>query len=288
MSDDAEFDAFLKGEDALSRRLQAMPQAVPSAALDAAILQRARDLMAQEARPAAANDAGVPVPGPRLGRLSWRWRVPAGIAATVLTGVFANQAFQNSVELERAGTALPEEPVMILPAPAVAHAPELSVPKIETAPQVAAPMPKVAADKGIVAEMKTEYEVASPPPPPERDRFVDEYKADARRSTPESQRNLTMPPPVAAAPAAAPAAVVMQDTDQELRYKRKEMAGLAGAVSKRAATTKGAADWLAEIEAKLGTGKDAEVLAEWRRFRQVYPAYPVPQATEEKIKAIQP
>ncbi|MFL6656775.1 MAG: hypothetical protein ACJ8GW_01785 [Massilia sp.] len=117
MSDDAEFDAFLKGEDALSRRLQALPAAVPSAALDAAILQQARELMAQDARPVAANDPGPARPVAGLRRLSWRWRVPAGIAATMVTGLFALQTYRQSAQFEP-GLALPaEETALILQAP---------------------------------------------------------------------------------------------------------------------------------------------------------------------------
>ena len=100
---DAELDAFLKGEDALSGELQAMQQASPSAELDAAILGRAQAQMARDSRAAAANDAsdGVASKAP-LSRLGLRWRVPAGIAATLMAGVLAHQAWQASADHERA------------------------------------------------------------------------------------------------------------------------------------------------------------------------------------------
>src|SRR4051812_18734042 len=101
---DEQFDAFLKGEDGLSRRLQALPQPTSSAELDAAIFKRIELALAQENRPEAANDAGDAsdtAPVPRLQpSFARRWRVPVGIAATLLAGVFANQVFDASGELK--------------------------------------------------------------------------------------------------------------------------------------------------------------------------------------------
>jgi hypothetical protein len=48
--DDQEFDAFLQGQDALSRELRALPQTGPSKALDAAILLKIETALAEEAR----------------------------------------------------------------------------------------------------------------------------------------------------------------------------------------------------------------------------------------------
>jgi hypothetical protein len=96
--DDADFEAFLRGEGDLAEGLDALAQPSPSATLDAAILARARADVerdernarlqrdaqrareANEARGQAANDA------PARGR----WGVPAGIAATVLAGVLGH------------------------------------------------------------------------------------------------------------------------------------------------------------------------------------------------------
>ena len=234
MSDDAEFDAFLKGEGLLSRQLQAMPQGVPSAAMDAAILKRARELMAQQAQQArmpAANDAGALAPAPRMAGLSWRWRIPAGIAATVLAGVFAHQAFQASQDMEnQTGMPAPaQEQVLILQPPAAAgrSAPpaDLSVPvesappavQIQSAPRVA-PLPQLrapaapaapqaaipAADAGVAEERASETV-----------QKVTVTGSAVRRSNAESAAPLTIiqapdlarppPPPTASAPAPTPA-----------------------------------------------------------------------------------
>ncbi len=319
MSDDAEFDAFLKGEGELSRRLQGMQQDAPGAALDAAILQRARDLMAQEARPAAANDPGEKPLAPRLAGPGWRWRLPGAIAATVLAGVFAHQAFQASADLERqaglpaeVSVHMTDQPAAAPPAPmmeAVAPAPApMMVPAPPPAAQTdalarnrapAKPMQKMDGEAArsapeapmqsveITATRPKAYsaETALPiaamtreslaPPPPPAPASVAEYKAAPA---------MPAAAPVSAGFAAADQREQMQSADKAARQEQERDYS----VSKRGvAAPKTAAEWLAAIEAKLGTGKDTEVLIQWRAFRQAYPGYPVPQTTEEKIKAIE-
>ncbi|MBC7453511.1 MAG: hypothetical protein H7335_07355, partial [Massilia sp.] len=92
MNDDAQFEAFLKGEGDLAHRLQAMAQPAPSPELDADIHARVGIAMARESA-GAANDPGAAGPAPLLSAGSGvRWRLPAGLAATVLAGLFAAQA----------------------------------------------------------------------------------------------------------------------------------------------------------------------------------------------------
>jgi hypothetical protein len=57
---------------------------------------------------------------------------------------------------------------------------------------------------------------------------------------------------------------------------------------KKEAAAREPAQWLAEIEALLDAGKVGEAADEWRRFRLAHPAYPVPQVTQDKVKALQP
>ena len=70
---------------------------------------------------------------------------------------------------------------------------------------------------------------------------------------------------------------------------------VAGAVSskremaqrKAAATPVGQmteSEWLDRIEKLLAQGRHAEAVADWKAFREVYPNYPVPQATREKLE----
>ncbi|WP_167223316.1 hypothetical protein [Massilia rubra] len=97
---DEQFDAFLRGEDDLSRRLQGLTQPASGPKLDAAILGYVKAGLEQEARaarPAAANDAVIEGAPPRLAPgLGRRWRIPAGIAAGVLAGVLGHQIYQGS------------------------------------------------------------------------------------------------------------------------------------------------------------------------------------------------
>lgn len=284
MSDEAEFDAFLKGEDALSRRMQAMPQAGPGAALDAAILQRAKDLMAHEARPEAANDAGASTPAPRRAGLGWRWRVPAGIAATVLAGVLARQAFQASVDVESRAGMPADESAVVMPEPVAEPAPKagpVPAPVVSAPAKAAAPAPmmhdRVAQDK---AAPQQQVQVTGKTMRPE---------TPVRSAAAATVIEEVAAPPPAAAPAPAPAA---EPEQMHLRAERSderalERVEIAGSSVKRAAVAKAPAEWLASIEAMLGEEKNAQALDEWRGFRKTYPDYPVPQTTEERIKALQ-
>ena len=78
--DDKDFDAFLRREGDLAQRLQELPQAGPSAELDAAILAAAKAELEKAGKlsqpRAAANDAvagGGQVLAPSFIR---RWRIP--------------------------------------------------------------------------------------------------------------------------------------------------------------------------------------------------------------------
>jgi hypothetical protein len=57
--------------------------------------------------------------------------------------------------------------------------------------------------------------------------------------------------------------------------------------SRKAVAQPTPAQWLASIEAMLESDKAADAALAWRQFRQAYPDYPVPQATQDKIDALQ-
>ena len=315
MSDDAEFDAFLKGEDALSRRLQALPAAAPGAALDAAILQRARELMAQESRPQAANDAGDgganPLP-PRLGRLGWRWRIPAGIAATVLAGVFANQAYQASNDMQRgAGMPAEEAKVLIVQPEAEARAPASpaapAAPLKEEVPAARpAPAPATATAPAPVPAPSVAVAVQEPRP-----RAREEMR-DAAAAPPQvpAQAMGNVQAPSARAPVAAPAPVAAAASEKSAFAHKRSQAAAEAALQRVEVTgsrvtrqdmesaspvtvinakpvASAQQEWLANIAALLDEGKDTEALDQWRRFRSAHPYYHVPQALEDRIKAIE-
>lgn len=279
MSDDAEFDAFLKGDDALSRQFQALPQAGPSAALDAAILQRARDLMASQARPEAANDPAVGTPSTRRAGLGWRWRVPAAIAATVLAGVFAHQAFQASADLQ-ANVGMPAQEVAVLspaPMPATVAAPT-PAPLAKPAP-LAAPAP--------VAAPRARTAVRAPSAPPL-------LEAPPAAAAPPAPVSLALPPPAPRALADNHVATepIERFEREAFQYQRAQTVAVTGSRIKSVTSDITPEAWLAQIEnmldkSKGGADADKAALVEWRKFRTVYPDYPVPDTLDARIKALE-
>ncbi len=167
MSDD-EFDAFLRGEDDLSRRLQGLTQPASSPKLDAAILGYVKAGLEQEARaarPAAANDAVIdgapPQLAPGVGR---RWRIPAGIAAGVLAGVLGHQAYQGSgarMEERMAAAEPAHAPVVLnMPVEMAQPAPPM-MPPAAPVPRASSPLP---APSAVVASAAPEPAVSAAPP----------------------------------------------------------------------------------------------------------------------------
>ena len=319
-SDDAEFEAFLHGEGALADGLDGLPQPSPNAALDAAILARARADMAREARPPAANDA----------RVHGRWRLPAGLAAAVLAGVLGHQAWKNNADAERAalepkefaGTAPAASPAPTAPAQAVEKAAvpiEAGQPKAEQAPRAPAPVQQRASASARAR--------ASAPAPAAATRAgedaVVEYFAPMQKqaSAATAQGALQKPPPPPApaptsappAPAAASPAYTLLGRPGEFARRAPESAAAVAAPASPAPLTYGAtepsarrievtgsaikrsdadaasapAPWLKRIAALLDSGDKPGALAEWRAFRAAYPDYAVDAPLAAAIKAAQ-
>lgn len=281
MSDDAEFDAFLKGEGELSRQLQAMPQASPSAELDAAILDRVKQDLARENRPQAANDAGDDVPAPRLARgLGARWRIPAGIAATVLIGVMAKQSFESDTEgrfdalpqetVVAEAVIVPEPPATISAPPAVV-APEVKAPAApEPAKRARAPRPPIvevqaARDKYAPAPASAPVMEAAPAPAP---------------PAPAPEVAAVPPPPPAEQVAAA--AVARKAVADDAR----ERVEITGSRIIQGYSQRSAENWIVEIEKLLKQERNAEALAEWKKFREAYPGQKVSPELEAKMDAL--
>jgi hypothetical protein len=310
MNDDAQFDAFLNGEGDLARRLQALPQPGPSAALDAAILARARAAMAQDSRPAAANDSGDGTLAPRrTPGMGWRWRIPAGIAASVLVGLFAHQTFQQGGELNEVVNPI-APPV---PAAPVAQDVEAAAPVPESRPaKAAAAVPEALQKPAAPAkEIKTEkpaasFEFARPAPVAqaearaemadlqrqamtEKKSTVDKSKSDAYLS--KEKTAAPLPAPVESyspAPAPEPAPPQQQEVRVSGRrntYEPQLSGGLIVAPAAPAPVAQAEPRaWLERIEKLLEQGRRDEALREWKAFRAAYPAYPVPGTTRERLE----
>ena len=285
--DDAEFDAFLKGEGPLARRMKAVAQPSPSAELDAAILARATLDMAREPRPAAANDAGAGAPAPKLGRgLGWRWRVPAGIAATVLAGVVANQSWRANEAAKANDPVLDEAPAAIPGAPAPVEAP----PALQAAAPAAAPAPMPAPKQRAALKPAPAADLARPAPP---------AAAAAAPDRTDSFAGLPAPAPPAPPPPVEPeASVHRRQADAELR---KELVAESNKTAAAKLSRMGAASeivtitgsanralqpqaWLEQIEALRKAGREDEALQQWTIFRAAHPDYPVPPSMLEHFK----
>lgn len=314
---DEEFDAFLRGEDDLSRRLHGVTQPASSAQLDAAILGYVKAGLAQEARPAAANDATGGDASPRLAPgLGRRWRIPAGIAAGVLAGVLGHQLYQGGVRMEGEMTAAQvvrhEPPAAMAPEPA-------PVVVAEAAPAAAPPPPPVMA-QAPSAPPRAPVTVAAAPalskptaPPP----VVDEGKASAAAEPKQQmQDNYASAPalarvrgekdiaadlPAMKAAAAPPSERVAVDAKRSAetttqRFSnhaaapglavRKENEAFGRRADQEAAHAKRARDWLSVIDAMLKADLKSDALAEWTKFRVAYPDYPVPDEMLARIAAV--
>lgn len=141
---DAEFDAFLQHEGELAAWLQTLPQPAPSAALDAAILADAEAALMRQ--PMAANDAHIPQAGRRPSFIA-RWKIPLGLAASVLLALPLALRLWNAPASQDAAIVIAAAPAVSEPAPPLAaqDTQVSAAPDRSKAEQAAAPMPPVVA-----------------------------------------------------------------------------------------------------------------------------------------------
>lgn len=308
MSDDAEFDAFLKGEGELSRLLKDMPQAEPSAALDAAILARARSAMEQEARPQAANDPGKPGAAPQLApSMARRWRMPVGIAATMLAGLFAVKSLQPNLESQYGP--IPE--TSVAEAPAAAAAPPMqAAPPAEAMADVQAEAEAKSAAQDEAKRAAVQEQLRASAAKSERSRMVLEERSVALKpavppAPPPPPPAAPAPAPVqveaappvmaepapAAAPAPAPAAAVEKKKEYAVVARRGVAANVAAdAAREERITVTGSRiaprtpdQWIQEIGKLLRDGRKEEALEQWKLFRVAHPNARVDAALEAQL-----
>ncbi len=92
---EAEFEDFLQGKGELASLLQDLPQAQPSAELDAAIIAEAERALAAPLAtrtapaivPPAVNDAIGPEGSGKPPSFLWRWKLPLSLAASILFAI---------------------------------------------------------------------------------------------------------------------------------------------------------------------------------------------------------
>ncbi|MDC8759568.1 hypothetical protein [Janthinobacterium fluminis] len=242
----------------LAALLRTLPQAGPSAELDAAILADAEAALragAAPAMPAAANDAAMPQAGRRRmpGWLS-RWKVPLALAASVVVTVnMVGPAWFTSA---------PQE----FPAPAPAPQPALPEPAAVAASEAAAPAP--------LANVATSSPVARRRAAPE---------AAPVAAAPEAEAE-ALSGRLVAAPAPAPQ---YSERSGRMAAPLAKMAPAGNAQTEEAAP-EAPQTWLLKIERLLKAGMQKDALDEWRAFRLAYPDYAVPKELSERIDALQP
>lgn len=275
---DAEFDAFLRGDDALARQLATLPQPQPSATLDAAIL---RHVQADLRRPSASNDAA------QRSMVS-RWSMPIALAASFVVtfslvhewdGYIGDAPTEAAAPVVVAPTA-PATPVTAaetVPAPASVATPRAPPPPAFIAPQQPsrqAPLRKPAAPAQAAPTQPSELSGALAKPSPQQA----EIQAEAPRADIDSAAEKSSMPLRRSAPApmpAPPAPVSVLDA-RNVSPRPIEAASIK------------ADPWLAVIDEMLKAGLPRDAWEEWTRFRLAYPDYPVPPALLERIKAAQP
>ncbi|MFZ6731343.1 hypothetical protein ACO0LG_05395 [Undibacterium sp. Ji42W] len=152
----AEFEDFLQGKGELASLLQDLPQAQPSAELDAAIIAEAEGALAAPLAtrtapaivPPAANDAIGPEGSGKPPSFFWRWKLPLSLAASIL--------FAIPVVMQQNQESYPADPVTVRApnAPAVPTAPAIQEKDTPALPQLA--------QADLTKQAKVAAEVAPP------------------------------------------------------------------------------------------------------------------------------
>lgn len=324
--DEAEFEAFLKGDGELARQLRGLPQPAPSAALDAAILAQTDALLKAEA-PAqqAANDAltGKPRKPRKPGtsarpRFMMRWSTQLGMAACMVLAVLATlrwqtepapQSYETTPQAEPA--AQPAAPVAAVPAPITAPPPaeteaqaksELSRPKAIA--RKAAPVAKAAPEaKSPAPEGQQDMQAASayaPTPPasspaPARQDYsgltskfaVEENFSSRERAIAATPAPIVAAPaPVAPAPSYAPAPSLAPGAVATTLPAQSKLASVAAPQEKPESSARAEA-WLSAIDEMLKAGLRQDALEEWEKFKHAHPNYPVPDKLSAQIRQLQ-
>lgn len=216
--DDAEFEAFLRGEGQLSSLLRGVPQPEVPEPVDALVRADARAALQEPA--GAANDAAASPAvsgGMRrgAGRGARDYRVPLALAATVVLGVSLGVQW-SGWQGEPAPWRIAEHPdTAAAPAPAAAPSPEpgpaipVEAPPVSAAgvpAQVAVPAPKPVAPQAADVVLQANRAEAEQDKP--QALAVTERAAAAKQRTQVESAHRDAAKLAAPAPAAAPAASV--------------------------------------------------------------------------------
>lgn len=273
--DDNEFEAFLLGQGDLARHLRALPQPSPSAALDAVILAEVEaDLVISAARrPDVVNDAAndAIMPGSAVNvRSSFisRWRMSLSIAASVVGCILLLLQWQQQQQ----------SPMPVV----VALAPQPTVPAMVSRslkqPTIAVPTVAVR----LPAISTTETSPATPLSGAGSEADVDRRDAapaiqvaqadmqELRQKSVSQTITQAMPSPAEVSVEALPVPLAVMPTSEPMPATDADKAKA----------------WLALIEEMLKVDLRQDALAEWEKFRKVYPNYPVPDKLAAQIRVL--
>ncbi|MFZ6676807.1 hypothetical protein [Undibacterium sp. Tian12W] len=240
---EAEFEDFLQGKGELASLLQDLPQAQPSAELNAAVIAEAERALAAPLAtrtapamvPPAANDATGPEGSGKPPSFLWRWKLPLSLAASIL--------FAIPVVMQQNQESYPSDPVTVrapdttaAPATQEKHTPAL--PQLaqadltkqakvaaEVAPPAAAPAANMnsAAAPAMEASKAKESQVADDARRASAAKPRSEFKrAEQQAEPPPALRSAPAPAPVVAA---APEPATVTITGAAIR--RQEMSSAA-------------------------------------------------------------
>lgn len=280
---DAEFDAFLRGDDSLARQLATLPQPQPSATLDAAIL---RHVQADLRRPVASNDAAQR-------SIVSRWSMPIALAASFVVtfsllhewdGYITDAPAEVAAPVVAAPAAAPAAPAAAEPAAAAPAPPPPPSAIAAPEPSRPAPLRKPASPAQTAPNQTPELSGALAAAPAAA-------QAEAPRADSDSAAEKLSLPLRRSAPAPAPPAPVSIH-DARNMAPRPVAADNVNADNAKTDSIKAdsikADNWLAVIDEMLNAGLLRDAREEWTRFRLAYPDYPVPPALLDRIKAAPP
>lgn len=254
--DDHALDAFLRGDDALSRALRDVPQPEPSEDLTRRIMADAERALGTP----AANDV-LPPDARSTPRPGWfhRLRVPLAVAASLTVAVLIGLQWRTAQHDE---------------APVLAS----------TAPDAAAPLP-MPPQTQPPQTLPPDAAVSTAPPAPDANASATPAKraptsTPADRTAPQDRRarERTMLAQQAPPPDLSSGAVIMRG------MPAPEEASAAPGVPDNTSPQA----WLAAIERLLADERPAEARRAWLQFRAAYPQFPVPEPLARRLDALQP
>lgn len=249
--DERALDAFLRGDDALSRALREVPQPEPSADLNQRIMADAERALGAP----AANDTLPPSErSAPAGGWFRRLRMPLAVAASLTVAVLIGLQWRTAPH--------DDVPMLAGTAPGTAVPPETQPPPL-LPPDAAAPAAPAPPEPDASAVPARPRPAPARPAPPAQDRSARARTMIAQQDPPQDlalgsviMRGMPSPEDASAAP------TVPDNATPEA--------------------------WLTAIERLLAEDRPADARRAWQQFRAAHPRFPVPDPLARRLDALQP